>query len=177
MADKGNLPAEKVVARITAELGRTKRDYPQLYRSMDECQDIAFLLGQLQAIKKRIRAEVLAACLGVIQEQWDYLKEVVLEKKQGTLDEEDWAYIKSLNFAVANCEKFVTDLRELQPAAADLEELLREEWNKAIDAAAASFEKAQPTVFGPGKMEREVGIERGILCLRKEKARAIGGKG
>ncbi len=67
-------------------------------------------------------------------------------------------------------ETWAEHILALQPAASSLEALLREEWNKAVEAAANT---AWVYMVAPGKYdEDDVAVE--IRALSKEKARAEG---
>lgn len=111
---------------------------------------------------KKARAEVLAACITRLRESRD-------------------ACTLSQHSALFNLA--IKVLQNLQPAASDLEALLREEWNKAIDHLEKYAKNlghknlaGGKTDWGKGYNDAMLEIESQIRFQRKEKARASEGK-
>ena len=106
-----------------------------------------------ETVSKRIRAEVLAACANKAETTIYYREVDVLEWDAARLQQQ-----------IAN------DIRQLQPAASALEELLREEREKGYSEA---LEATQRTIAASGLDDDGVNhILSRIRSLRLEKARA-----
>ena len=124
----------------------------------------------LAEVQKQARAEVLAACKAKVNIR---IHNAQCSELPGDIQD------------VGLLSLVRQDLEQLQPAASNLEALLREEWNKAIDAVAdrcREHGKYQGERLSSGSDTGRTTIpfwllgaeEDAIDSLRKEKARAEG---